>query len=111
MGRMPKKLVGFPERLQYVRERHGLSREELATAMDISRETVRLWENGESSPTLDSLEALARYFNMPLAELVDPAAAGATEEGLKAAEGMLAQLTPALAAIREAIQAAQKKGE
>lgn len=60
MPRKPPKLATFPARLKSLREAGGLSREQLADAADISRESVRLYELGERRPTMDALFALCK---------------------------------------------------
>ncbi len=49
----------FAARLKALREQSGLSVAELADKVDISRESVRLYENGERRPTWDAVQALA----------------------------------------------------
>lgn len=49
------------ERIRSAREALGLSREQLGRAVGMSRQSVRLWENGEiRSPRAETLLRLAR---------------------------------------------------
>lgn len=47
-----------------LRKSHGLSQEELATKMLVSRQTVSLWEKGETLPTIDNLMRLKEIFGV-----------------------------------------------
>ena len=60
----------FRERLYQLRRQAGLSQEELANIMDVSRQAVQKWESGASKPDMDNLTALADYFNVTLDYLV-----------------------------------------
>lgn len=56
----PESYRGLPQRLQESRERLGLSLRALALAAGLSGPGVAKIENGESVPTLDNVEALAK---------------------------------------------------
>ena len=60
----------FRERLYQLRRQAGLSQEELANIMDVSRQAVQKWESGASKPDMDNLTALADYFNVTLDYLI-----------------------------------------
>ena len=60
----------FRERLYQLRRQAGLSQEELAQIMNLSRQAVQKWESGASKPDMDNLTALADYFNVTLDYLV-----------------------------------------
>lgn len=60
----------FQERLYQLRKERGLSQEELANEVGVSRQAVQKWESGAAQPTLDKLAALARYFGVTLDFLV-----------------------------------------
>lgn len=53
-------------RLAELRRAHGLSQEELAEKLDVSRQAVSKWERAESSPDTDNLIALARLYGVSL---------------------------------------------
>lgn len=57
-------------RLAEVRRVRGLSQEELADALGVSRQAVSKWERGESSPDTDNLIALAKLCNISLDALL-----------------------------------------
>ena len=57
-------------RLIALRKQQGMSQEQLAEAMDVSRQAISKWERGESSPDTDNLIALAEIYGISLDELV-----------------------------------------
>lgn len=61
----------FQERLYQLRRERGLSQEELANQVGVSRQAVQKWESGAAQPTLDKLTALAQYFGVTLDWLVN----------------------------------------
>ena len=62
--------IEFANRLIALRKDHGLSQEELAAKLQVSRQAVSKWECGESSPDTDNLVALAKIYGITLDELV-----------------------------------------
>lgn len=60
----------FQERLYHLRKERGMSQEELANEVGVSRQAVQKWESGAAQPTLDKLTALAQYFGVTLDFLV-----------------------------------------
>lgn len=61
----------FQERLYRLRKERGLSQEDLANEVGVSRQAVQKWESGAAQPTLDKLTALAKYFGVTLDFLVN----------------------------------------
>ncbi len=57
-------------RLTALRKENGLSQEELAEKLGVSRQAVSKWERAESSPDTDNLIALARLYGVTLDELI-----------------------------------------
>ena len=57
-------------RLYELRKQQGLSQEELAEKLGVSRQAVSKWERSEASPDTDNLIALAKIYGMSLDELV-----------------------------------------
>lgn len=62
--------MNFETRLYELRKKAGLSQEELANLVGVSRQAVQKWEAGTSRPDLDNLTALAGYFNVTLDWLI-----------------------------------------
>ncbi len=57
-------------RLFELRKKHGLSQEELAERLGVSRQAVSKWERSEASPDTDNLIALAKIYGLTLDELI-----------------------------------------
>ena len=60
----------FCEKLQELRKRKGLTQEELAEALYVSRTAVSKWESGRGYPSIDSLREIAGYFSVSIDELL-----------------------------------------
>ncbi len=58
------------QRLASLRRAKGLSQEELAASLGLSRQAISNWERGESAPDTDNLIALSRFYGVSLDELV-----------------------------------------
>ncbi|MBQ4444440.1 MAG: helix-turn-helix transcriptional regulator [Clostridia bacterium] len=56
----------FAENLKELRMEKGLGQAQLARAIGVSNGIVSLWENKKREPTMGSLIALAKYFNVSL---------------------------------------------
>ena len=54
----------FHEKLQALRKQKGLTQEELAQALYVTRTAVSKWESGRGYPNIDSLKAIAAYFSV-----------------------------------------------
>ncbi|MDE7170988.1 MAG: helix-turn-helix domain-containing protein [Oscillospiraceae bacterium] len=62
--------MDFQERLFDLRRQAGLSQEELANLLGVTRQAVQKWEAGTSRPDMDNLVSLADYFKVSLDYLV-----------------------------------------
>lgn len=60
----------FHEKLQTLRAREGLTQEELAEQLYVSRTAVSKWESGRGYPSIDSLKAIAAHFHVTVDELI-----------------------------------------
>jgi len=58
------------ERLLKLRKERNLSQEELATVLDVSRQTVSKWETDQSMPDFDKIIPLCNYFGITSDELL-----------------------------------------
>lgn len=70
----------FHEKLQEMRKQKGITQEELAECLFVSRTAVSKWESGRGYPNIDSLKAIAQYFSVTIDELLS------TDEVLTIAE-------------------------
>ena len=65
--------VEIANRLMQMRKKKGLSQEELAEQLGVSRQAVSKWECAESSPDTDNLIALSKIYGVTLDELINGA--------------------------------------
>ena len=56
----------FNEKLQQLRKQKEITQEELAVAIYVSRTAISKWESGRGYPSIDSLKAIAKYFNITI---------------------------------------------
>ena len=69
------------ERIYQFRRKSGLSQEQLAEKIGVSRQAISKWESGTSMPEFQKLLALSECFHITLDELVkDRGAEERTEE-------------------------------
>ena len=76
------------DKLQLLRKQKGLTQEELAERLYVSRAAVSKWESGRGYPNIDSLKAIAKCFSVTVDELLscDEMLTIAQEEGKQRAE-------------------------
>lgn len=60
----------FHNKLYNLRKQKGLSQEELANRLNVSRQTISKWEVGDSTPDMEKLIAISDMFDISLDELV-----------------------------------------
>lgn len=56
-------------RLEELRKARGLRQEELAEALEVSRQTIGSLENGRYNPSILLAFKLSRYFGVPIEEI------------------------------------------
>jgi len=56
-------------RLEILRKQKGIKQEELAEALEVSRQTIGSLENGRYNPSIILAFKLARYFNTTIEEI------------------------------------------
>ena len=54
----------FNKKLQELRKQKGLTQEELAESLYVSRTAISKWESGRGYPSIDSLKAIAKFFSV-----------------------------------------------
>ena len=59
------------EKITFYRKKNGLSQEELAEKIGVSRQAVSKWETGDALPEITKLKALADTFNVTVDFLLD----------------------------------------
>ena len=68
------------EKLQELRKQKGMTQEELAERLYVSRTAISKWESGRGYPNIESLRAIAKFFSVTVDELLS------TDEVLRLAE-------------------------
>ena len=62
--------MSFSENLKQIRKEHHLSQEELAELLDVSRQAVSKWEQGQGYPEVEKLLLLSTKLNISLDALM-----------------------------------------
>ena len=60
----------FNKKLQELRKQKGITQEELAQELFVSRTAISKWESGRGYPNIESLKAIAKYFSVTVDELL-----------------------------------------
>lgn len=68
------------ERIYTLRRKSGLSQEQLAEKIGVSRQAVSKWESGTSTPELEKLIALSGCFHITVDELITGTASSVEAE-------------------------------
>ena len=58
------------KKLQLLRKQSGLSQEELAEKLGISRQAISKWESGQSTPDLNKIIIISELYNITIDSLV-----------------------------------------
>lgn len=58
------------EKIYELRAQHNLSQGDLANELNVSRQSISKWENGNSTPDLEKIVKLAEIFSVSLDELI-----------------------------------------
>ena len=56
--------MNLSNKIYEMRKAHGLSQEQLAEKLGVSRQSVSKWESGESIPELERLVEISKLFNV-----------------------------------------------
>ena len=62
--------MDFNEKLQSLRKSKGLTQEELADALFVSRTAISKWESGRGYPSIDSLKDISKFFSVSIDDLL-----------------------------------------
>lgn len=74
------------EKIYTLRRKSGLSQEQLAEKIGVSRQAVSKWEGGQSAPELDKLKALSECFQITMDELTGNQALSASGGAMEGRE-------------------------
>ena len=58
------------EILQELRKKHGLTQDELAEKVFVTRQAVSRWESGDTTPNVDTLKLLSRLYDVSINTLL-----------------------------------------
>ncbi|MCD7772278.1 MAG: helix-turn-helix domain-containing protein [Oscillospiraceae bacterium] len=72
--------MALSEKLYALRKKSGLSQEQLAEELNVSRQAISKWESGNSIPESDKLVAISNYFNVSLDYLLKDDEPSPTDE-------------------------------
>ncbi|MBE7090641.1 MAG: helix-turn-helix transcriptional regulator [Clostridiales bacterium] len=61
----------FGKRLKELRQEKGISQRRLGEIFGVCNQTISFWETGSREPDLDTLLAIAHYFEVPLEQLLE----------------------------------------
>ena len=69
------------DNIKKYRKENNLSQDELAEKLGVSRQSISLWETGQTQPTIENIIALSRIFNVSTDSILDnDGGAGTSEE-------------------------------
>lgn len=57
-------MMNIADRIQNLRKTKGISQEQLADAVGVSRQAVSKWESEQNVPDVDKIILLSDYFNV-----------------------------------------------
>jgi len=60
----------FNEKLQELRKKRGLTQEELAEYLYVSRTAISKWESGRGYPNIESLKDISKFFSVSIDDLL-----------------------------------------
>ena len=63
-------LMKFGDNLKLIRKNKNMSQEELAEKVNVTRQSVSKWENGEAYPEMNNILELCKIFNCKINDLV-----------------------------------------
>lgn len=64
-----KRGIRMKNRLEELRKQQGIKQEDLAKALEVSRQTIGSLENGRYDPSIRLAFKIARYFDMRIEEI------------------------------------------
>lgn len=80
--------MSLSQNILTLRKQHGLSQEDLAEKMGVSRQTISRWELGTSVPTLENVVQLSKLFQVSTDFLLDNAPESAAPSSAPAKAGV-----------------------
>lgn len=62
-------MILLKNRLEEIRKSKGIKQEDLATALEVSRQTIGSLENGRYNPSIILAFKIAKYFDMSIEQI------------------------------------------
>ena len=62
--------MNYGKNFKYYREKNGLSQEDLANKLNVSRQAISRWENDWNIPDITNLQELCKLYNITMDELL-----------------------------------------
>ena len=59
------------EKIKELRKKKGLTQEDLASELNVSRQAITKWESGDGAPDIDNLRNIALFFHVSVDYLID----------------------------------------
>ena len=56
--------MNIGEKIYNLRKKKNMSQEDLASVLNVSRQTISKWETGESNPDIDKIVPLCNFFEI-----------------------------------------------
>lgn len=75
--------MAVSDKLYALRKKEGLSQEQLADKLNVSRQAISKWETGSAVPESEKLLAISKYFNVSLDYLMKDEVADTVKEEVK----------------------------
>ncbi len=64
-------MMTFSDKLKALRKEKGISQEDLAEVLHVTRQSVSKWETGVGYPDIEKIKMLSDYYRVSLDELLD----------------------------------------
>lgn len=58
------------DKIKNLRIEHKISQEKLAEKLNVSRQSISLWENGQATPSIENMIAIAAIFDVSIDTLL-----------------------------------------
>lgn len=59
------------ERIRELRKKNGLSQEELADKLNVSRQSIQKWETNANMPSVEAVKCMSCFFNVDINYLIN----------------------------------------
>ena len=86
--------MSFAENLKLIRKERNLSQEDLAEILEVSRQAVSQWEQGDGYPEVEKLLLLSRKLNISLDNLMSTEFAQKSSNNQRREDGLITITSP-----------------